>query len=407
MAIPPMVLGAPRLPEIGHLKLGGKDEKERTSSSGTKWHAPVKFDHWVITTRRRDGVNLSEDEDLMAALSSYRGNTPEAPTRIPIFLPYNEPDLNFYTGLALYAGRKRICWNDQGGEAAIRVIDDRKQPCAPREVRCPCPLLQHSPQGPAKCKWHGTLRVMVRLPGASMGGFFTFRTTSKHSIKNIIGGMARFAHETGGILAGLPLELVCDKQTLKTPDEKDMSAMIVRLDYPGDPEQFLAETVEVRKRWIERRQVLGQIGVQEKRLLLTFQGTDEDDNADDINGEFSPETVNMTAKEAVATEPSPPAKGQASETKVTGKGRKRKEEAPVVDADFSVTHPSDPRGVTPPDDLPAEQEPETPEEEAPADRDGPPPAQERPESAPRRAPKPAAPPPQEPPPSEDFDSVFG
>lgn len=336
MAIPPMVLGQPRLPEIGHLKLGGKGES-RTSARGTTYNVPVKFDSWVITTRRRDGVNLEVDEDLMEALRSYKGNDPEAPLRIPIFLAYNEPELNFYTQLAIYAGRKRQCWNDTGTDKATRIFDENKKPCAPRQVACPCPLLEFKDGRAAPCKWHGTLRVILRLPGASMGGFFTFRTTSKNSIKNIEGGMARFAHETGGVLAGLPLELVCAKQTVQTPDEKTTDAMIVHIDYPGDPEQFLMETVEVRKRWIERRQVLGQIGVQERRLLLEFQGHDEEDNAEDINKEFQPETVGASAKEATSREPAPPEPGEVKESKVTPPRRgRRSPEPPPKDAEFTL-----------------------------------------------------------------------
>jgi recombination directionality factor gp3-like protein len=348
--IPAAVLGAPRLAEIGHLKLGGKEEQARTSQKGAAWHAPVKFESWVITTRRRDGVNLNPDDALMEALERYNAKSPDheqgKPRRIPIFLPYNEADLNFYTGLALYAGRKRVCWNDKGGNVATRIVDDRKQPCAPREVPCPCPLLEHLDGKPAACKWHGALRVMLRLPGASMGGFFTFRTTSKNSIRNIMGGMARFQHETGGILAGLPLELVCDSQTVKTPDEKDMNAMIVRLDYPGDPEQFLKETVEVRQRYIERREILGKLGLQEKRLLISFQSDDEDQNAADINDEFQPETTGQTPATAMSAVPlvqtPPPAPGAPPVEEPVAAPRKRGRapknapvEAPPQDAVFT------------------------------------------------------------------------
>lgn len=335
MPIPSSILGAPRLPEVGHLKLGGKGEA-RQSQKGGSYNLPVKYESWVITSRRRDGVNLVPDAGLMEALETYNAQYEDheegKPKRIPIFLPYNDPNMNFMTYLGMYAGKRPACVNMKGGEEAMRSFKGQQE-CEPYPVKCVCPLLDEG-----KCKWHGTLRVMLRLPGTSMGGFFTYRTTSKNSIRNITGGMARFAYETGGVLAGLPLELVCDKQTVRTPQDQDMNAMIVRLDFPGDPDQFMKKVIEVREEQLKRRQILGHIGVAEKKLLIGFSEADEQENAADINEEFQPETAGKTAVQVMRDDP-PVGEAQQTSTRKP-RGRKKAEEPaqkepPVQDASFA------------------------------------------------------------------------
>ena len=43
----------PRQVEMGKIKIGGLEEKVRTSQSGNKWRAPLKYDHFVVTTLHR------------------------------------------------------------------------------------------------------------------------------------------------------------------------------------------------------------------------------------------------------------------------------------------------------------------------------------------------------------------
>ena len=54
---------APRVQELGKIKIGGKGPV-RTSSGGKEFQPPKKFDHFVVTTRERgeDGNFLRDDQ---------------------------------------------------------------------------------------------------------------------------------------------------------------------------------------------------------------------------------------------------------------------------------------------------------------------------------------------------------
>lgn len=209
----------PRLPERGHIKIGRKGA-EKTAKSGNTYQAPEKLDHFIITTNERgkDG-NFVTDEKI-------HGKLGEKPTRIPVKLIYDDPELSFVSRLASYAGMSLWCSGD--GEIASRQTEDKK---GRTNVACPCHRFDFNYQGPDKCKINGSLQVIVDLPDVvGVGGIWRFRTTSFNSVSELTGGLEYISTLTGGVLAGIPLDLVLSPKHATDPAGKTVTVYVVSLD---------------------------------------------------------------------------------------------------------------------------------------------------------------------------------
>lgn len=189
----------PRLPELGKIKIGGKGETRR-GKGGREWQLPVKYTHFVVTTRQRgqDG-NFVRDEAIHRVIGPK-------PTELDIRLMWDLPEQNFRASLTAYDGKKRVCEGD-GTRAYDRALG--------REIPCTCPLLkQHEggydgpsrPVGKVVCKPYGVLSVILEAAEV-YGGYYVFRTTSWETISAITAALHTF-REQFGFLAGLPLRMV-------------------------------------------------------------------------------------------------------------------------------------------------------------------------------------------------------
>jgi hypothetical protein len=180
-----------RFAEVGKIKIGGKGDV-RKSKEGKDYQLPVRYEHFVVTTteKGKDG-NFIIDNALMQKLG------PE-PREIPIRLPFDEIDLNFFTSFQYYHGNKCVCHGD--GEKADRTGQDgveKKIPCNPDT----CEFLQAE-----KCKVSGILSCHIPV-SMEVGGIYRFRTHSWNTVSSILAALEYFAENTNGVLQGLPLKL--------------------------------------------------------------------------------------------------------------------------------------------------------------------------------------------------------
>lgn len=181
--------------ELGKIKIGGKGSK-RQASGGREYRLPVKYDHFVVTTRKRDKdtENFIRDEEIHGHPS-----VGEAPTEIDGYLMYPTVEENFHAELVRYAGQQKI-WSCDGEEAT----DLRNGSCS----ACPLASGKECVDGKGKplCKPYARLHLQL-LASKNTLGFHVFRTTSWESTNNIQGALeeiyARF-----GTLMGAPVRLV-------------------------------------------------------------------------------------------------------------------------------------------------------------------------------------------------------
>ncbi len=295
----------PRPAERGRIKIGGLgEERKKRDGSGT-YMLPEKWDHIVVMTTQRDAAGrLIPDKALMDRLMEKQGV--KKLTEIPIRLLFDDPDLNFFTRYSAYSGNR--CWCSGDGLEAQRLTGDNGK-YAP--VPCPCEHLDADYKGPgAKCKPWGSLRCLIEGVDR-VGGVWTFKTTSWHSVNAILSSMALIRTITGGPLAGLPLTMVLSPKTVSSPEGKNQVVFIVSLEYRGMEEALAQLGYDIAKRRIEHQVRMESIEAEARKLLVApYQETPEEQAA--TAAEFHPDSVALELAGGKATPPDAPggAKGK-------------------------------------------------------------------------------------------------
>jgi hypothetical protein len=282
---------------LGNIKVGAR--KKVNTRHGPKV-LPVKFNHFVVTTMEQDELGYLEDTPLMRRLMheqlqmAIRENTEhifedrmvdgelqrvlvksiqnvddktlqsqnDKLTRILVALPFDDPDENLVSSLAVYDREGVRCRGD--GEAADWIDPRNGEVC---KVSCPCKMLQfrlnpdddpEDRQAHEKadrgmkpnedngfiCKANGILRVRIAA-ARTLGGVHLFRTTSINSITQLLSAMEEVRRLTGGFLARIPLHLeVTPKRVAAGFGKKPQIVPVVNLTYKADEVEFLRTIVE-------------------------------------------------------------------------------------------------------------------------------------------------------------------
>jgi len=176
--------------ELGKIKIGGLG-KEITSKKGNKFQPPLKFDHFVITTRvRGDDGNFIRDDQIHA-----HPDVGDHPTSLAGVLMYERPDENFHSEMAHYQGRsKNGKVSSCDGETLLLLNSGERKPCySANGGKCPC-------------KPYGRLHLQLWASPFTMG-YHVFRTTSWESTNNIQSALEEIYSRLGTCL-GAPVRLV-------------------------------------------------------------------------------------------------------------------------------------------------------------------------------------------------------
>jgi len=287
-------LGGPRLAEIGKIKIGGKG-KEVSTQKGKKMRLPEKYDHFVITSNVKDEAtgDFLPDTETMQKIAEITNQDPKRLKRLPVVLLFDEPTLNFQTRFSCYVGNSPWCVGD--GTRALRRNNGRLQ-----EVKCPCERSLPEYKGKEKCKIYGRLAVVLR--GVErIGGCWMFRTTSWNSCKNILSALHLIRQITGGILAGIPLEMTINPKTVVTPDGVQRTVWVVNLEFPGSWEQLAEMGLMIHRKRLEYRIKAEVLEEQVRNQLSALPELPDDEDGgvtpQDIQEEFYPENEDAVEME--------------------------------------------------------------------------------------------------------------
>ena len=276
-----------RMSEIGRIKIGGLEEKVRRTSSGREWQAPVKYEHFVVTTmERNDKGNFLKDEAIHSVIG-------DSPRELGIRLLYNDIELNFRTELAYYQGKTCICRGD--GEVAQRLD---KETGELTEVSCPCNKMNEK----MGCKPHGVLNCLLEQC-TLCGGVHRFATTSWNTIKGIISSLKFISACTGGKIAGLPLKLKYTKKATTTKDGQSTTIPVIMIVYDGNPVQMLEAAINNEKQRIEAGIRMEQLETTVRNEMKQLTANTEVLDEEEIE-EFHPaEEVKTTSTKPEKSEP--------------------------------------------------------------------------------------------------------
>lgn len=206
-----------QLAEAGKIKIGKKREL-KPGEDPNAFRAPTKLDHFIVTTTEYDKKtgDLKLDDRIMSKLE------PNC-RRLRISFPYDDINLNFQSSFARYTKTKCLCRGD--GKYA-RTHEGQVITCNPET----CGFGRN---GANTCKPSAILSVLLEdVPG--IGGVYKFRTTSWNSIRNIYSSLIFITSKiTGGILAGIPLDLVLIPKTVQIPGGKGTTEIyMVNIEMP-------------------------------------------------------------------------------------------------------------------------------------------------------------------------------
>ena len=291
----------PGLPEVGKIKIGMKGAMKE-SRGGKTFQLPQRVDHFIITglERGQDG-NFIRDPKIHEIVG-------QQPKVIPVRLLYDDPALNFQSRYACFTGTQLWCTGD--GEHALRKNKDGS-----RHAR-PCPCERSAPDFKAdkyRCKVTGVLSVILD-DMQMVGGVYKFRTTSYNSVVNIISSMALIQRITGGILAGVKINMAVRPKTVLIPgSQKTMTVYVVGLEYPGSIQKLREEGYKMALDGAQSRARIEHIEVEAKRLITGNLLMSETDTETDIAEEFYPESV-ISADEEITFDQAVYPNGKPEET---------------------------------------------------------------------------------------------
>lgn len=210
-----------RLAEIGKIKIGGKSEEKRGG-----FYLPQKWNHFKIATLIRDEEGKLE---LDVAMNEVIGNDCKV---LDIVLCYDDPAMNLQTFYSLpYVSREK-CLGD-GKTATCRRDKDSK----PIEIDCKGRGCARFKSG--DCHQYGRLSVILQKANR-MGGVYVLRTQSAHTINNIISSMRFLGNSTGGILAGIPLQMRLLPMTVVPRSVgKQITVYVINIEFAGTRDELL------------------------------------------------------------------------------------------------------------------------------------------------------------------------
>jgi hypothetical protein len=228
-------------PVIGRISIGRVVEK-----NGRRM--PEADDGFTITSQVQNWEGW-EPHPVDTQLRGEGGEDGQAKLRcIPVRLLFDDPDLNLlakYTMFERSTGRP-LCVGD--GETCKRVSLEGMQ-------SHPCPGPQACSVGVAgHCKPYGRLHVRIDAKETSDDlGSFVFRTTGFNSIRTLSARLRYLHAASGGLLAGLPLELRLEGKSTRLSH----GAPIYYVDLTLRPGASLTQAVAMVRKEREQQAAMG------------------------------------------------------------------------------------------------------------------------------------------------------
>ncbi len=205
----------PSITQLGSIKIGGLEDKARTSAKGNTWYAPERWDHFRIMRSFRDANDrLVPDTELMEQLVSDGMADADGKLRqLPIQVLSNEIEDVLQCAYLWYSGKKlaarydgeQLTWycDIKAGKWLEKPIIEEMTVEEFKEKR----LIMCDKKGNKFFKLHSIFNCVIQAKNARWGGVYRFRTGSDISARQLLGSLNTLRDLTGGILRGIPLRL--------------------------------------------------------------------------------------------------------------------------------------------------------------------------------------------------------
>lgn len=269
--------------ELGRIKIGGLGAA-RTAKSGRPYRVPEKRDYFTITTHERTPAgDLVEDTEAMDLLRAGGFASPDGRIRrIPVVLLSDDPDDVLDAVYAAYDGKRRIATcngvtRTRYWRGAVRLEEPEVSSCRGEHVEAPWKL-------------HTIFRCCLATGAARFGGFYSFRTTSVISTRQLWGGLAAAKRMLSEILSGPPFQLVV-RPLQVSPGGKATTIYVVHLELRAKDladVQRMALTA-ARYRADNAREIDAARRAYAVQLLPPASEYEPDEEQEAVQAEFCPE----------------------------------------------------------------------------------------------------------------------
>jgi hypothetical protein len=301
----------------------------------------------TFAERKHKSEDFKVDLQAMQACWEFYGNEGAAPKelqRIPVRLLSDNITDNIYIYRGWWAASGPRCTSRLGDKMARRKIDtkayekNKKIVVLDNPVSHPCDKscpMWTDPGEKSDCGWSLILSVQIEcLP--VIPNLARFRSTSPQSRSNLVGSLNQIKDITGGILAGIPLDLIWKKKTGPDHTGKTRSYPVLGFEFRGTSQQLREHAIVELE---SRRRLAAAIGGEEVTSSLPTAPAsmpiipsggygDEVIGEDEVDDEFIPDDDGPSTPEPKSKEE---AEAEDLDRKIIGKISDRKRQLGMTD----------------------------------------------------------------------------
>jgi hypothetical protein len=251
-----------RMAEIGKIKIGGKVAGKRDGQL-----LPNKWDHFKIATLVKEGDMLVLDDEMNKLIG-------DDCTALDIGLCYDDIGMNFQEYYSLpWASRDKCVGN---GKTATRTLEGQER----QDVTCNPNTCAFGKDH--KCVKKGRLSVILQKANR-IGGVYMFRTQSYHTIQYIKSSLRFLSNQTGGILAGIPLQIrVLPMSVTPAHLDKQVRVYVVNIEFPGTMDELVQAAIHEFDRRVSLNRDMQKIEAQDREYVTVLGADDAGDAGDDV-----------------------------------------------------------------------------------------------------------------------------
>ena len=131
------------------------------------------------------------------------------------------------------------------------------------------------------CAKKGRLSVILQKANR-IGGVYMFRTQSYHTLQYIKSSMRFISNQTGGMLAGIPLQMRLLPMTV-TPAhlDKPVRVYVVNIEYPGTMDELVQSAITEFDRRVSLNRDMQKIEAQDREYVTAL----DDEDVIDVEGD--------------------------------------------------------------------------------------------------------------------------
>ena len=283
----------PTIVEVGAIRIGTLGEERKARGGNSTYRLPQKLDHFIVTTKYRDKNKiLVQDAAVMESLRANHADPDGEIRKIPIALLSDDISDSLHASYVCYKGKQCLARSDGKELIVYGDFTTGNMFSEPKIQPWTKELEEKEFKGKRVFKPHSTFDVVIALAESRFGGVYKFRSGSRISGEQLYGSLCHISALTGGVLVGMPLNLVVRPLQVNPEGIGPTTVHVVHVELHGADLQTLQEKALKIAEFQKDHRI--QIGSMRKQMrTLTYEPGDpsyeNDELVAELQQEFHPE----------------------------------------------------------------------------------------------------------------------